>query len=105
MRSVASSDTPWTPGPWTAYGGNVWTGTDPEVEGHPLIAAHVPSGISGGGGWGPRVVMLPADAKLIALAPEMAEAILACSEFGYGLSKAHLNELAERLRGIGGRDD
>lgn len=77
----ASPDTyrPWTAGPWSAYGGSVWAGPDPEVEGHPLFHVHRSRGGVGVTDWleGQPVATNVRDTELIALAPDMAEAILA----------------------------
>lgn len=75
---------PWTPGPWTTYVcGQIWSGSDPEVEGAPLMGVYKPTGgYTGNAGlnWGDHhqaIVYRETDAKLMALAPEMAEALLA----------------------------
>ena len=102
----------WTPGPWETYNAN--EGTDyfpawevandayhnpPADEDAPWIAVHLTTGVK-------------ADAELIALAPELAAAVLAVDQWyrdnqqhvpecNAGGSLGALGTLAERLRMIG----
>lgn len=105
----------WTPGPWCVYGREVWSGTNPEVEGSQIIIVkRKPSGgmMSGFAQMArdKAVPVNPSDAELIALAPEMAAAILAWARTShdvpmdeYRTEADHaLDLLVDKLRAIGG---
>ncbi len=118
MTSPDSFEPKWTSGPWQVYNGNVWAGGDPEVEGDPLIHTHRQRGGFGTTDWAhgqPRVTRR-ADAELIALAPELAAAVLAHarwnddwetpgSDDAFDAACVELNRLADRLRMIGADDE
>jgi len=100
---------PWTDGPWIPYNGGVWWSEhgDPEISGAPIASVYQPTGISGGGGWGPQAVFYnKADAELTALAPEMAAAILRFAKWankqpGLDPQEEELELLAEKILKIG----
>lgn len=86
---------PWTPGPWRAYqhGGGDWFASNDTQD-----AADIR---------GDTDEECAANAELIALAPEMAEAILCFAEAWKGIAPSSqenrvICEMAVRLRAIGG---
>lgn len=105
MRTDSEQQAAWTPGPWCVYRhsehvGAVWTGTDPEAHGRPLCEVHPRRGGTGTTDWltGSAYMRL-ADARLVALAPEMAAAILEADDL-HGMAGLPLGTLAGRLREI-----
>lgn len=104
-------DPAWTPGPWCVqrhgdHVGAVWTGTNPDTHGNPLAEVHRPRGGFGTTDWlAGSAYMRLADAHLVALAPEMAEAILAQEASCRSASnpcycEQSIHDLADRLRAL-----
>lgn len=93
------SDRPWTPGPWLYRPKSGSWHAEPDID----------TGYS----YGQAFITTPdacdmefrneADADLIALAPEMAEAILACADQpSYDANLIPIDLMADKLRAIGG---
>jgi hypothetical protein len=115
--SSPTNTTAWTPGPWcvqrqSQHIGAVWTGTDPNTHGNPLAEVHRQRGGMGSTDWlAGSAYMRLADAELVALAPDMATAILRYSKGGHGnecglvsCAACEFARLASLLRAIGASD-
>ena len=114
QASSVQESRPWIVGPWCVQSqgehiGAVWSGTDPETHGLPLCAVHAYRGGVGSTDWlAGSAYMRLADAQLVALAPELAEAVLSFDSEDndtFRESCIRLNVLAAKLRAIGGTDD
>lgn len=112
-QEVTFGDRPWMTGPMCVqrhgdHIGAVWTGTDPEAEGSPLCSVHRQRSGLGSTDWlAGSAYMRMADAELMALAPEMAEAILCWDLENHPASDEYecdrvLRSAAAKLRVIGG---
>lgn len=98
-------DRPWTPGPWTYTEDKPYTGSDanyqviwdsPDKYDNTLLCDEQ---------YYPSAPTNKHDAQLIALAPEMAEAILAWDGPEGWKSEMFLEDMAAKLRAIGAEDD